>query len=79
MAAIDSILTTEQYQTQQANAIYKDGTIACNYICFNCWVSSTIKDLPRNYVLNFIHYCYYISIIYLVFFNYIVNFQKFHN
>ena len=25
MSAIDSILTTEQYQTQQANAIYKDG------------------------------------------------------
>ena len=25
MAAIDSILTTEQYQAQQANAMYKDG------------------------------------------------------
>ena len=25
MSAIDSILTTEQYQTQQANAMYKDG------------------------------------------------------
>ena len=25
MSAIDSILTTEQYQAQQANAIYKDG------------------------------------------------------
>ena len=25
MSAIDSILTTEQYRTQQANAIYKDG------------------------------------------------------